>query len=159
LARNRIEEAGLVDRTQFIAVTDGERRTIGPFTCEFIPVTHSVPHGFATAFHTSQGVILHTGDFKIDLGPVDGRLTDLGLVGAIAEDAGTRLPLADSSNPDPAWHSRGETSVGAVPYDLFHHPEGQRVITTCFASHIHRVQQIADVAGEARGDDPLALVV
>src|SRR6476620_10325345 len=64
LARNRIEEAGLLDRTELIPVQDNERRRIGPFDCEFIPVTHSVPHGFATAIHTPQGTILHTGDFK-----------------------------------------------------------------------------------------------
>ncbi|HET7718786.1 MAG TPA: ribonuclease J, partial [Acidimicrobiales bacterium] len=58
LARNRIEEAGLLDRTELVEVHDGERRHIGPFDVEFIPVTHSVPHGFATAFHTPQGVIL-----------------------------------------------------------------------------------------------------
>ena len=86
LARNRIEEAGLLDRTELIAVSDGERRQIGPFDVEFIPVTHSVPHGFATAFHTPQGVILHTGDFKLDLTPVDGRLTDLARVGALSSD-------------------------------------------------------------------------
>ena len=77
LARGRIEEAGLLQRTELIAVADGERRDIGPFECEFLPVTHSVPHGFATAFHTAQGTILHSGDFKLDLTPVDGRLTDL----------------------------------------------------------------------------------
>src|SRR3546814_14737014 len=76
IARNRIEEAGLLGQTQLIPVTDGERRKISPFDVEFIPVTHSVPHGFATAFHTEQGVILHTGDRKPDLHPVDGRLTD-----------------------------------------------------------------------------------
>jgi ribonuclease J len=146
LARGRIEEAGLVDRTEFVTVTDGERRRIGPFDVEFIPVTHSVPHGFATVFHTAQGVIMHTGDFKIDLTPVDGRLTDLGLVGAIAKDEGIRLLLSDSTNADEAGYSRSETSVGQVLYDLFHAHEGKRVITTCFASHIHRVQQIADAA-------------
>lgn len=146
LARGRIEEAGLVDRTEFIPVTDGERRQIGPFEVEFIPVTHSVPHGFATVFHTSQGVILHTGDFKLDLTPVDGRLTDLALVGAIAKDEGVRLLLSDSTNADEPGHSRSESSVGDVLYDLFHAHEGHRIITTCFASHIHRVQQIADAA-------------
>ena len=88
LARNRIEEAGLADRAKFIPVRDGERRRIGPFDVEFIPVTHSVPHGFATAFHTPQGVILHSGDFKIDLTPVDGRRTDLARIGALADGPG-----------------------------------------------------------------------
>jgi ribonuclease J len=71
-------------------VRDGERRRIGPCDVEFIPVTHSVPHGFATAFHTPQGTILHTGDFKLDLTPVDGRLTDLGRIGALASGEGIR---------------------------------------------------------------------
>ena len=73
------------DRARFVEVVDGERRQIGPFEVEFIPVTHSVPHGFATAFHTPQGVILHSGDFKIDLTPVDGRLTDLARIGTLAD--------------------------------------------------------------------------
>jgi ribonuclease J len=146
LARNRIEEAGLLGRTELIPVADGERRRIGPFDVEFIPVTHSVPHGFATAFHTPQGVILHTGDFKLDLTPVDGRLTDLARIGSIADQHGIRLLLSDSTNADEHGHSRSESSVGGVLYDLFHTFEGQRIITTCFASHIHRVQQIADAA-------------
>jgi len=146
LARNRIEEAGLLNRTELIPVRDGERRQIGPFDCEFIPVTHSVPHGFATAFHTPQGVILHSGDWKLDLTPVDGRLTDLARIGSLAHEHGIRLLLSDSTNADEKGHSRSETSVGAVLYDLFHDYEGRRIITTCFASHIHRVQQIADAA-------------
>lgn len=146
LARNRIEEAGLLDRTEFIPVADGERRKIGPFDVEFIPVTHSVPHGLATAFHTPQGVILHTGDFKLDLTPVDGRLTDLARIGSLASNEGIRLLLSDSTNADEKGHASSETSVGEVLYNLFHRYEGRRIITTCFASHIHRVQQIADAA-------------
>lgn len=146
LARNRIEEAGLLDRTEFVPVTDGERRAFGPFDCEFIPVTHSVPNGFATAFHTPQGTVLHTGDFKIDLNPVDGRLTDLATMGAIAKFEGIRLLLADSTNADQHGHSRSETSVGKVLREVFAANAGRRIITACFASHIHRVQQIADAA-------------
>ncbi|MCB0972162.1 MAG: ribonuclease J [Acidimicrobiales bacterium] len=145
-ASNRIEEAGLMDRTEMIAVTDRERRSFGPFDCEFIPVTHSVPHGFATAFHTPQGTILHSGDWKLDLTPVDGRRTDLGLMGAISENEGIRLLLSDSTNADQHGHSRSESSVGKVLSDLIAANEGRRIITACFASHVHRVQQIADAA-------------
>ena len=145
-ASNRIEEAGLMDRTELIVVKDGERRQIGPFDLEFIPVTHSVPHGFATAFHTPQGTILHTGDWKLDLTPVDGRLTDLGVMGAIAQNEGVRLLLSDSTNADQHGHSRSEKSVGKVLTDLFAANAGRRIITACFASHVHRVQQIADAA-------------
>jgi len=146
LAANRIEEAGLLDRTELIPVADGERRRIGPFDVEFIPVTHSVPHGFATAFHTPQGVILHSGDWKLDLTPVDGRRTDLARIGAIADTHGIRLLLSDSTNAEEPGHSDSESEVGKVLYDLFHQHRGKRIVTTCFASHIHRVQQIADAA-------------
>jgi ribonuclease J len=146
LASNRIDEAGLLDRTELIPVDDGERRQIGPFDVEFIPVTHSVPHGFATAFHTPQGVILHSGDWKLDLTPVDGRTTDLARIGAIAHEHGIRLLLGDSTNAEEHGYSASESAVGQVLYDLFHGYEGRRIITTCFASHIHRVQQIADAA-------------
>ena len=109
-----------------------------------------MPHGFATAFHTPQGTILHTGDFKLDLTPVDGRLTDLGVMGAIAQNEGIRLLLSDSTNADQHGHSRSETSVGKVLFDLFHAHAGRRIVTACFASHIHRIQQIADAADRVR---------
>ena len=99
-----IEEAGLIDRARFIEVHDGERRQVGPFDVEFIPVTHSVPHGFATAFHTPQGVILHSGDFKLDLTPVDGRRTDLARIGSIADNLG-HPPACCRTRPTP--RSRG----------------------------------------------------
>jgi ribonuclease J len=146
LARNRIEEAGLLDRTELIPVFDGERRRIGPCDVEFIPVTHSVPHGFATAFHTPQGTILHSGDFKLDLTPVDGRLTDLGRIGALASGDGVRLLLSDSTNAEEPGYARSETSIGGVLHELFHQHQGRRIVIACFASHIHRVQQIADAA-------------
>lgn len=145
-ARGRIEEAGLLDATDLIPVADGERRRIGPFDVEFIPVTHSVPHGFAIAFHTPQGVILHTGDFKLDPTPVDGRLTDLARIGAISSESGIRLLLSDSTNAEERGHTASETTVGVVLRDLFAEHADKRVIVTCFASHIHRVQQIADAA-------------
>lgn len=146
LARARIEEAGLLSRTELIPVADGERREIGPFDVEFIPVTHSVPHGFATAFHTPQGVILHSGDFKLDLTPVDGRLTDLGRIGAIASQQGIRLLLSDSTNAEESGHTHSERVVGRVLADVFAAHPDRRIIVTCFASHIHRVQQIANAA-------------
>ena len=146
LARNRVEEAGLEDRATFIEVTDGMRLPIGPFEVEFIPVTHSVPHGFATAFHTSQGIILHSGDFKIDLTPVDGRLTDLARIGALAEGPGIRLLLSDSTNAEEPGFTESETAVGATLLRLFQGYAGRRLVVTCFASHIHRVQQVIEAA-------------
>lgn len=149
LARHRVEEAGLEDRAKFVEVTDGERRPVGPFDVEFIPVTHSVPHGFATAFHTPQGVVLHSGDFKIDLTPVDGRLTDLAHIGALADGPGIRLLLSDSTNAEEPGFTPSESSVGATLRRLFEASRGQRIIVTCFASHIHRVQQVVDAALES----------
>ena len=146
IARNRIEEAGVLNRTKLIPVEDGERRQIGPFDIEFIPVTHSVPDGFATAWHTPQGVILHSGDWKLDLTPVDGRTTDLARIGAIAASTGIRLLLSDSTNAEETGHTRSESSIGESLRGLFAAARGQRIITACFASHIHRIQQIADVA-------------
>jgi len=146
LAKSRIEEAGLLDRTELIVVSDGERRQIGPFDVEFIPVTHSVPHGFATAFHTPRGVILHSGDFKIDLTPVDGRATDLARMGALANGPGVRLLLADSTNAEEEGHTVSESKVGGVLAGLFAANRDKRVVVACFASHIHRVQQIANAA-------------
>ncbi len=146
LARNRIEEAGLLGRTDLVVVKDGERRMIGPFDVEFIPVTHSVPHAHAIAVHTPQGVVLHTGDFKLDLTPVDGRRTDLARIGQIAAEEGIRLLMADSTNAEEKGYSPSESSVGAVLRNVFAEQVGRRVITTSFASHLHRIQQIADAA-------------
>jgi ribonuclease J len=146
LASNRIREAGLLDRTTLIAVADGERRLVGPCDVEFIPVTHSVPHAFALAFHTPQGVVLHSGDFKLDLEPVDGRRTDLARFGALAENPGIRLLLSDSTNAEEPGFTDSESSVGETLRRLFAARAGRRVIVACFASHIHRVQQIVDAA-------------
>jgi ribonuclease J len=147
LARNRIEEAGMLERTEMIPVRDGERRRIGPFDCEFIPVTHSVPYAFATAYHTPVGTILHSGDFKLDLTPVDGRKTDLALIGEIAKRVGgVKLLLSDSTNAERPGFTPSETTVGVTMRALFRdHPE-RRIVVACFASHLHRVQQVAEAA-------------
>ncbi len=147
LARNRIEEAGMLDRTQLIPIRDGERRHIGPFDCQFIPVTHSVPHGFATAFFTPAGTIVHTGDFKLDLTPVDGRRTDLALMGELARrDGGVRLLLSDSTNAEKPGFTPSESTVGTAMRSLFREHPSKRFIVTSFASHLHRVQQVAQAA-------------
>jgi ribonuclease J len=146
LARSRVDEAGLSSRAQLIPVTDGERRKIGVFDVEFIPVTHSVPHGFATAFHTPQGVILHSGDFKLDMTPVDDRRTDLARIGALADGEGIRLLLADSTNAEEPGHTRSERSVGETLRQIFSDKRERRIVVACFASHVHRIQQLADAA-------------
>jgi ribonuclease J len=147
LARNRIEEAGVLDRTELIPIHDGERRMLGTFDCQFVPVTHSVPHGFATAFFTPLGTIVHTGDFKLDLTPVDGRRTDLALLGELARrDGGVRLLLSDSTNAERPGFTPSESTVGTAMRALFREHADKRFIVTSFASHLHRVQQVAQAA-------------
>ena len=146
LARNRIEEAGLLGKTDLVTVRDGERINIGPFDVEFLPVTHSVPHAHAIIVHTPQGVIVHSGDFKLDLTPVDHRRTDLARLGELAATVGVRLLMCDSTNAEEHGHAPSEKSVGAVLHQLFHEHRDRRIITASFASHIHRVQQIIEAA-------------
>ena len=146
IARNRLDEANLTAEAELVAVADGERRAIGPFDVEFIPVTHSVPYGFATAFHTAQGVILHSGDFKLDLKPVDGRRTDLARIGQLASTEGIRLLLSDSTNAEEPGHTGSESSVGESLLRIFETRAGRRIIVACFASHVHRIQQLAVAA-------------
>jgi ribonuclease J len=146
LARNRIEEAGLLGRCEFVPVADGDRIDIGPFGVEFVPVTHSVPHAHAIAVHTSQGVVLHSGDYKLDLTPVDDRRCDLARLGQIASTDGVRVLLADSTNAEEPGFAPSETSVGQVLHNLFSEHRDLRIITASFASHLHRIQQIADAA-------------
>jgi ribonuclease J len=147
LARNRIEEAGMLDRTELIPVVDGQRLRIGPIDCQFIPVTHSVPHGFAVAYFTPEGTILHTGDFKLDLTPVDGRHTDLALMGELARrEGGIRLLLSDSTNAERPGFTPSESTVGTAMRALFREHPDKRFIIASFASHLHRVEQVAQAA-------------
>lgn len=146
LVRHKLAEANVLDRAQLIEVADNEQRTIGPFACEFLPVTHSTPSGFITVIRTPQGVVLHSGDLKIDPSPVDGRVTNLSRIEQIAQTEGVRLLLADSTNADQPGETRSETQVGAVLRDIIDGADGRRVIVASFASHIHRMQQVADAA-------------
>ncbi len=142
LARNRIEEAGVLNRTELIPVRDGETRRIGPVDCEFIPVAHSVPCAVAVAYSTPAGTILHTGDFKLDLTPVDGRRTDLARLGELGR-AGVRVLLSDSTNAERPGYTASESTIGTVMRDLFRDHVDRRFIVASFASHLHRVEQVA----------------
>ncbi|MFO7590891.1 MAG: ribonuclease J [Acidimicrobiia bacterium] len=144
-ARKRLEEARLMGSTELVPVEGGETHRIGPIDAEFIPVTHSVPHAFAVAYSTPVGTILHTGDFKIDLTPVDGRRTDLARLGELGR-AGVRLLLSDSTNAERPGHTESESLVGpSIRGILRDHPD-RRFIVASFASHLHRVQQVAEEA-------------
>ena len=148
LVRHKLQERNLQSRANLITVEDGEKRKVGPFDCEFLPVTHSTPSGLITAFSTPQGIILHSSDFKLDHTPVDGRVTDLPRIGALSTDPGIRLLLADSTNANSPGQSRSESEIGGVLRSVFHEHRKNRIIVAAFASHIHRVQQIADAALE-----------
>lgn len=148
LVRYRLEEAGLLDRAELREVTDGDFEQIGPFGVEFLPVTHSVPGGLISAITTPQGLVVHSSDFKLDPHPVDGRRTNLARIGAMAEDPGIRLLLADSTNSDVAGTTASESSMKVALAEVFRANAARRIVTACFASHIHRVQQIADIAIE-----------
>ncbi|WP_419864165.1 ribonuclease J [Candidatus Poriferisodalis sp.] len=145
LAEHKVTEARLADRTSFHVIGDGERRKIGPFDIEALPITHSVPQSLCIVLHTPVGALVHTGDFKIDPSPVDGRLTDLGRLRALG-DEGIALLMADSTNADRPGRSASETEIGTTLRRLFSEHSDRRLMVSCFASHLHRVQQVCDAA-------------
>jgi ribonuclease J len=128
-------------------VEAGERLQTGPFDLEFVGVTHSIPDGMAVALHTPHGTILHSGDFKLDQTPIDGKPTDLPHLAQLGDD-GVALLLADSTNADYPGHVPSESGIGKTLRDVFAEADG-RIIVTTFASHIHRVQQVIDAATES----------
>lgn len=144
-ARHRLSEAKGLGELTFIEVDDHERRRIGPFEVEFIPVTHSVPSAHALAFHTAQGIVFHSGDFKLDQMPIDRRRTDLARIAALG-DEGVSLLLCDSTNAEEPGFTPSESTVGVALRRLFLERPDRRMVVACFASHIHRIQQIMDVA-------------
>lgn len=156
LARHKVKEARLEGRTSFQVLSDGDRVDIGPFHVEVLPITHSVPQSLCVVLHTDRGVIVHTGDFKLDSNPIDGRLTAMERLAEIQQETGIRLLMSDSTNADkPGW-SPSESTIGETFQRLFPRWRGRRVIVSCFASHLHRVQQICDVAiSEGRTIFPL----
>jgi ribonuclease J len=127
-----------------VEVAAGERTRLGPFDLEFFAVSHSIPDGVAVALHTPAGTLLHTGDFKLDLTPIDGRPTDLGGLARLAGD-GIDVLLADSTNADTPGYILSEVEVGRELADIFQAAR-RRIVVACFASHVHRMQQILDAA-------------
>ena len=143
LIRAKLEE--YPDLTPDLREVDaGERITTGPFDMEFVGVAHSIPDGLAVAVHTPHGTILHSGDFKLDQTPIDGKPTDLPHLAQLG-DEGVALLLADSTGADTAGHVPTERVIGRTMAEVFAKATG-RIIVTTFASHVHRVQQIIDAA-------------
>ncbi len=127
-------------------VEEGDRLSFGPFDLEFVAVNHSIPDALAVAIRTGAGMVLHTGDFKMDQLPLDGRITDLRAFARLGEE-GVDLFLTDSTNAEVPGFTTSEKDIAPVLDRVFHTSSG-RIIVACFASHVHRVQQVMDAAAE-----------
>ncbi|MBB5748265.1 ribonuclease J [Micrococcus sp. TA1] len=128
-----------------LTVREGDTEHFGPFECEFVAVNHSIPDALAVALKTPAGTILHTGDFKMDQLPLDGRITDLRAFARLGEE-GVDLFLTDSTNAEVPGFTTTEKEIGPVLEGLFARAD-KRIIVASFASHVHRIQQVLDAAG------------
>jgi ribonuclease J len=146
LVEGKLREHGIEDSTDVIAARPGDRIAIGPFTVEFIRVTHSIPDCVALAIHTPVGIIVHTGDFKIDQTPIDGehfdlhRFAQLGMEGVLAL-------FADSTNIDRQGFTGSETEVVAAFEEIFTSAPG-KIIVAAFASSMYRMQILVNLAAQ-----------
>lgn len=127
-----------------LTVTEGQREKLGAFDCEFVAVNHSIPDALAVFVRTPGGTILHTGDFKMDQLPLDGRITDLRAFARFGEE-GVDLFMTDSTNAEVPGFTTGEREIAPAIETVFRNAS-RRVIVACFSSHIHRVQQVLDAA-------------
>lgn len=125
-------------------VAEGDRISFGPFDLEFVAVNHSIPDALAVMIRTGAGSVLHTGDFKMDQLPLDGRITDLRAFARLGEE-GVDLFLTDSTNAEVPGFTTTEKDIAPVLDGVFRTSK-QRIIVACFASHVHRVQQVMDAA-------------
>jgi len=127
-------------------VKEGMREDIGPFELEFVAVNHSIPDALAVAIHTGAGTVLHTGDFKMDQLPLDGRITDLRTFARLGEE-GVDLFLVDSTNADIPGFTPSEREIMPALNRVIGATK-RRVIVASFSSHVHRVQQVIDIAAK-----------
>ena len=144
LVESKLKEHNLLSSCNLNPIRPGEMIKIDKLTIEFIRVTHSIAESCALAIHTPIGTILHTGDFKIDYTPIDGRVMDLNRIAKLGQE-GILLLMADSTNVERAGHSLSEKVIGETLNRIISSASG-RVIVATFASNIHRMQQIADAA-------------
>ncbi len=127
-----------------VEVAEGDRRGFGPFDCEFVAVNHSIPDGLALALRTPAGLVLHTGDFKMDQFPLDQRITDLRAFARLGEE-GVDLFLTDSTNAEVPGFTTAERELAPAIEEVFR-TAPRRIIVSSFASHVHRIQQVLDAA-------------
>jgi ribonuclease J len=146
LVERRLEEHELLDDAHLNVVKPGDRITLGPFVVEFIRVTHSIVSAVALAITTPLGVIIHTGDFKVDPTPTDNELFDLHTLAEYGK-RGVLLLMSDSTNVDRPGFTESERAVRPRLEELFSRCE-KRLVISCFSSSVHRLQQILDLASE-----------
>ncbi|HOF64267.1 MAG TPA: ribonuclease J [Dermatophilaceae bacterium] len=134
-------------RPYTLEVREGQREQLGVFEVEFVAVNHSIPDALAVMVRTDAGTLLHTGDFKMDQLPLDGRITDLRAFARLGEE-GVDLFLTDSTNADIPGFTAPERDISSAIDKVFRHAE-RRIVVACFSSHVHRVQQVLDAAEKA----------
>ena len=145
LIEGKLREHGLLDSAKLNVVSPGKKVKLGKFEVEFIHVNHSIPDAVGFAIKCDGGTIVHTGDFKIDTTPIDGDIIDIARFAELGKQ-GVLCMMADSTNAERPGFTESESKVGASFELLFRKAEDRRIIVATFASNIHRVQQIIDVA-------------
>ncbi len=154
IVAKKLKEARLSQTSNLIEVKIGGRIKLGSFEVEFIRVNHSIADAVALAIHTPIGTVLHTGDFKIDLTPIEGEMMDLARIGELGKK-GILALLSDSTNVERPGFTMSERKVGESLDSIFQKSGGRRLIVASFASNVHRVQQIIDAA--AKNDRKVAI--
>ena len=145
LVKGKLEEHGLANSVKLCEVQPRKTVRMGCMAVEFIKVNHSIPGAVGMAIHTPAGIIVHTGDFKVDFSPVDGEVIDLARFGELGS-RGVLALMADSTNAERLGFTRSERTVGGSFEKLFDSAAGKRIIIATFSSNIHRIQQIIDNA-------------
>ena len=140
----KLEEQGILDSTKIIVSNAGDIIKAGCFNVELIHVNHSIADAVALAIHTPVGVVVHTGDFKIDLTPIQGDMADIVRLGQLGKK-GVLALLSESTNVERPGYSESESQVGES-FDRLFKDCDKRIIITTFSSNVHRIQQIFDVA-------------
>ncbi|MFB4162723.1 ribonuclease J [Alteribacillus sp. JSM 102045] len=144
LVEDHLKEKGLRKKSDLRLIDGDSRISAGQVPLSFFRVNHSIPDSVGVCIHTPQGIIVHTGDFKIDQTPVDGKFADIDTLSNIGKE-GVLCLLSDSTNAERPGTSPSETSTGEGIKEVFQEAEG-RIIVTTFASNVHRIQQVIDAA-------------
>lgn len=144
LIESKLKEHKLLGSVEMNVIAPHDTVTLGVFRVEFLKVSHSIAGACALAIHTPVGVVVHTGDFKVDFTPIDGQLMDLGRFAALGNE-GVLALMADSTNVERPGYTMSERKVGETFNNLFDHARG-RIIIAMFASNVHRIQMVADAA-------------